>query len=591
MRILRHEAGHAIDNAYRCAAGARASSSSARRRRPTPSTTRRSPYSKQLRAAPRPLVRAEPSRRGLRRDLRRVADAATRSGGRATPDWPALKKLEYVDALMREIGRAAAARRQPPRASIRCRGSARRCASTTARSASTTASTIPNFYDRDLRRLFSDAPEYARRPAPRPRFLAPHPQGGPRARSRAGPASTSTPSTRCSTRSIERCRELNLRLADDRGRDQARLHRPAHRADDELPAQRPAPGGAVRRRCASSRSMHDDLVPPDDVHRASTSPTAHWKTEFDVTVHAARPRPRGASRSASATTSAIIRRAVDEWKPHIVFNLLEDFHDVPIFDQNVVSYLELLRVPYTGCNPRGLMLARDKALSKKLLAYHRIPVPEFAVFRIGRPVAAAEAADVPADRQVADAGGVDRHLAGVGRRRRREARASACASSTRASAPTPSSSSYIDGRELYVGVLGNQRAAGVPGLGAALHQDAGRRAADRHRPREVERASTRRSAASRPAPAQSCPTRQSRERIQHALQARLPGARAERLRAHRPAPGRGGHASTCSRPTRTRSSPTARTSPSRPSAPASPTTRCCSGSSPSGCAGARSGSG
>ena len=41
-------------------------------------------------------------------------------------------------------------------------------------------------------------------------------------------------------------------------------------------------------------------------------------------------------------------------------------------------------MPYTGCNPRGLMLARDKALSKKLLAYHRIPVPEFAVFRIGQ---------------------------------------------------------------------------------------------------------------------------------------------------------------------------------------------------------------
>ena len=53
---------------------------------------------------------------------------------------------------------------------------------------------------------------------------------------------------------------------------------------------------------------------------------------------------------------------------------------------NVVSYLELLKVPYTGCNPRGLLLARDKALSKQLLAYHRIPVPEFAVFRRGRKV-------------------------------------------------------------------------------------------------------------------------------------------------------------------------------------------------------------
>ena len=66
--------------------------------------------------------------------------------------------------------------------------------------------------------------------------------------------------------------------------------------------------------------------------------------------------------------------------------MMEAFHELRVFDQNVVIYLELLRVPYTGCNPRGLMLARDKALSKKLLAYHRIPVPDFAVVHMGRKV-------------------------------------------------------------------------------------------------------------------------------------------------------------------------------------------------------------
>ena len=49
-----------------------------------------------------------------------------------------------------------------------------------------------------------------------------------------------------------------------------------------------------------------------------------------------------------------IRRMVTEWKPHIAFNLLEGFDDIVIFDQNVVSHLELLKLPYTGCNPRGL---------------------------------------------------------------------------------------------------------------------------------------------------------------------------------------------------------------------------------------------
>src|SRR5688500_4882758 len=66
--------------------------------------------------------------------------------------------------------------------------------------------------------------------------------------------------------------------------------------------------------------------------------------------------------------------------------MMEAFHELGTFDHNVVAYLELLRVPYTGCNPRGLMLSRDKALSKKILAYHRIPCPDFAVFPIGRAV-------------------------------------------------------------------------------------------------------------------------------------------------------------------------------------------------------------
>ena len=82
----------------------------------------------------------------------------------------------------------------------------------------------------------------------------------------------------------------------------------------------------------------------------------------------------------------VLRSAVEDWKPHIAFNLLEEFDGVAVYDQNVVSYLELLHVPYTGCNPRGLMLARDKALSKKLFSFHRIPFPDFMVVPQGRTV-------------------------------------------------------------------------------------------------------------------------------------------------------------------------------------------------------------
>ena len=71
---------------------------------------------------------------------------------------------------------------------------------------------------------------------------------------------------------------------------------------------------------------------------------------------------------------------------------MEAFDDIGVFDQNVVSYLELLRLPYTGCNPRGLTLARDKALAKKLIAYHRIPVPDFTVVPLRRAGGAARSA-------------------------------------------------------------------------------------------------------------------------------------------------------------------------------------------------------
>ena len=81
-----------------------------------------------------------------------------------------------------------------------------------------------------------------------------------------------------------------------------------------------------------------------------------------------------------------------------------------------------MHVPYTGCNPRGLMLARGKDLSKTLVHYHRIPVPAFAVFPKRRKVRASGAAGVAADRQEPERGRLLRHLAGLRRRQRREAR-------------------------------------------------------------------------------------------------------------------------------------------------------------------------
>ena len=129
--------------------------------------------------------------------------------------------------------------------------------------------------------------------------------------------------------------------------------------------------------------MHDYLVPPNDVTGVDTK-TAPWRTEHDVLSTIRDELGHDVRVLGVKDDLGAIRQANDDFKPHIAFNLMEAFHEVGTFDQNVVSYLELLRLPYTGCNPRGMFLARDKSLSKKLLHYHRIPVPEFTMVTRGR---------------------------------------------------------------------------------------------------------------------------------------------------------------------------------------------------------------
>ena len=130
--------------------------------------------------------------------------------------------------------------------------------------------------------------------------------------------------------------------------------------------------------------MHEDLVPPDPLNGQDVA-GAEWKTEYDV-VSTLRKLGHDVKPLGVKSDLGVLRSAVEDWKPHIAFNLLEEFDGVAVYDQNVVSYLELLHMPYTGCNPRGLMLARDKVLSKKLFSFHRIPFPDFMVVPQGRTI-------------------------------------------------------------------------------------------------------------------------------------------------------------------------------------------------------------
>ncbi len=206
--------------------------------------------------------------------------------------------------------------------------------------------------------------------------------------------------------------------------------------------------------------MHDYQVPPADVTGVDVA-TAPWKTEYDVLTTVRDELEHDVHVLGVKDDLGAIRQANDEFKPHIAFNLLEAFHEVGTFDQNVVSYLELLRLPYTGCNPRGMFLARDKALSKKLLHYHRIPTPEFAVVARGRKPRLSKRMAFPmivksltqeASIGISQASVVDD-----------EAKLKERVQFIHESIATDAIlEQFVEGRELYCGLLGNQRVQVLP---------------------------------------------------------------------------------------------------------------------------------
>lgn len=207
--------------------------------------------------------------------------------------------------------------------------------------------------------------------------------------------------------------------------------------------------------------MHEDLVPPDNPSGVDLG-TVEWKTEYDV-VSTLREIGHEVYPLGVRDEFLVIRETIERLKPHIVFNLLEEFRSVSMYDQNVVSYLELLHVPYTGCNPRGLMLTRDKSLTKKILSYHHIPSPEFAVFNVGRKVRRPKRLSFPLIvKSISEEASLGISQASIVEDddKLKERVAFIHESSTVGTSAIVER--YIEGRELYVGVLGIKRLQVLP---------------------------------------------------------------------------------------------------------------------------------
>lgn len=208
--------------------------------------------------------------------------------------------------------------------------------------------------------------------------------------------------------------------------------------------------------------VHEDLVPPGSIDGLSDEEVQPFKTEFDV-VSTLREMGHDVWPLGVLSDLRVIQRTVEELKPDIAFNLLEEFAGVGVFDAHVASFLEMIKLRYTGCNPRGLMLAHDKALSKMICRYHRIPVPQFHVFPVDRPrkVRRPKRLALPLIvKSLTEEGSV-----GIAQR-------SVCHNDDELSdrvefihrtlGTDAIAEEFIDGRELYVGVLGNERLDTLP---------------------------------------------------------------------------------------------------------------------------------
>ena len=201
-------------------------------------------------------------------------------------------------------------------------------------------------------------------------------------------------------------------------------------------------------------------VPPESLEGLSDSDFVRLKMEYDV--HESLKRAGHEIRILDVGSDlGAIRRAIRDHRPHVAFNMLEGFHGVPVYDHHVVSYLELMRTPYTGCNPRGLMLAHDKELAKKILTWHAVRVPRWTTFPYGRSVRVKKGTEYP---QIVKSV-TDESSTGI-------SQASVVHSDAEllervqfmheSFGVDAMAEEYVDGRELYVGVVGNRRLTTFP---------------------------------------------------------------------------------------------------------------------------------
>ena len=157
----------------------------------------------------------------------------------------------------------------------------------------------------------------------------------------------------------------------------------------------------------------------------------------------------------------VVFTRVDAFKPDVVFNLCESFFSNRAHEPNIPALLELMKVPYTGAGPDALMLCKDKALAKKLLSYHRIRVARFVVSHRERPLRRLKRFSYPAFvKPIGEEASDGIALASLAKTEDEVLeRARFLHDRFETDALIEE---YVEGRELYLGVLGNRRLTVFP---------------------------------------------------------------------------------------------------------------------------------
>jgi D-alanine-D-alanine ligase len=145
----------------------------------------------------------------------------------------------------------------------------------------------------------------------------------------------------------------------------------------------------------------------------------------------------------------------------VVFNLCESFFNERSHESNIPALLELLNVPYTGAGPDALLLCKNKALAKTILVYHRIRVPRFIVSHRRRPLRRLRRFTFPAFVKPVCEESSD-GIAKASFARNEEETLERARFVHEKLGCDALIEEYIEGRELYVSVLGNRKLSIFP---------------------------------------------------------------------------------------------------------------------------------